>query len=250
MNITTLKIAKLTLLALLFTLVFGLFSVEIKDPDFWWHLKTGEYIYQSGALPVTDPFAYTSLQKDPLNPESKRIGFILTQYWLAQVVFYRIYDFFGLEGIIFLRASLLTLLIFLIFRGIRREGFGIYSSVIFLVPVVMIFRTFTGERPQLFSFLFAFLLIFLLEGFRKASGPRGHRIQRIQASEEKSLSLRGAKRRSNLKTFGDEIAALPPVLAMTTELKHVRGLQPSTSSPSPSSCSCGRTFMAVLSWAC
>ena len=167
MNIIMIKIAKLTLLILLFTLVFGLFSVEIKDPDFWWHLKTGEYIYQSGALPMTDPFAFTSLQKDPLNPESKRIQFILNQYWLAQVVFYRTYHFFGFEGIIFLRALLLTLLVFLIFKSIRREGFGIYSSVIFLVPVVMIFRTFTGERPQLFSFLFAFLMIFLLEGFRK-----------------------------------------------------------------------------------
>ena len=168
----TLKISRFIFLALLFTLVLGLFAVEIKDPDFWWHLKTGQYIYQSGSLPVSDPFAYTSLQKDPLNPESKRIPFILNQYWLAQVVFYRTYHFFGLEGIIFLRASLLALLISLIFRSIRREGFGIYSSVIFLVPVVLIFRTFTGERPQLFSFLFAFLLIFLLEGFRKASGSR------------------------------------------------------------------------------
>ena len=187
MNIIAIKISKLTLLALLFTLVFGLFSVEIKDPDFWWHLKTGGYISQSGALPVTDPFAYTSLQKDPLNPESKRIGFILTQYWLAQVIFYRIWDLFGLEGIIFLRAFLLTLLIFLIFRGIRREGFGIYSSVIFLVPVVMIFRTFTGERPQLFSFLFAFLLIFLLEGFRKAKGSR------IQGFEDSSATRQDSR---------------------------------------------------------
>ena len=75
------KIAKFILLTLFFILLFGLFSVEIKDPDFFWHLKTGEYIYQHKALPETDPFAFTSLTKDPLHPESKRIKFILLIHW-------------------------------------------------------------------------------------------------------------------------------------------------------------------------
>ena len=165
----TLKISKAILFALFFILVFGLFSVEIKDPDFWWHLKTGEYIYQHGALPETDPFAYTSLSKDPIAPQSKRIHFILTQYWLAQVIFYWIYHLLGLQGIIYLRAGLLTVLMLLIYKGLRREGAGLYLSLLFLAPMGVIFRAFTGERPQLFSFLFAFLLIFLLEGFRRAA---------------------------------------------------------------------------------
>ena len=42
-----------------------------------------------------------------------------------------------------------------------------YSSLFLLVPLVIVLHSFTGERPQLFSFLFSFCLIFLLEGFRK-----------------------------------------------------------------------------------
>lgn len=164
-----LKIIKIVVTSLLFIFIFGLFSVEIKDPDFWWHLKTGEYIYQTGSFPAADPFAYTSLPKDPIHPESKRIKFILTQYWLAQLVFYWIYHLFGFQGIIYLRALIFTLLIFLIYRSIRREGLGPYFSVVFLIPAVLILHTFTGERPQLFSFLFAFILINLLEGFRVSS---------------------------------------------------------------------------------
>lgn len=165
------KITRTLLLAITFIFVLALFSLEIKDPDFWWHLKTGEYIVQTGSIPDADPFAYTSTPKDPLSPESVRIKFILAQYWLAQVLFYKIYTAFGLQGIIFLRAFILALLVFFIYRGIRREGMGLYASLILTIPVVLILYTFTGERPQLFSFLFSFLVVFLMEGFRRSETP-------------------------------------------------------------------------------
>src|SRR4030042_228046 len=164
---TILKISRIILITLLLLFIFNVFAVDIWDPDFWWHLKTGEYIYQTRALPEKDPCAFTSLPKDPLHPESKRIRFILNQYWLAQVIFYLTHHFWSYQGIMFLRASLLTLLSFLIFFGIRREGGGLYPSIVLLIPAVMVFSGFTGERPQLFSFLLSFLLVFFMEGFRK-----------------------------------------------------------------------------------
>jgi hypothetical protein len=164
-----LKIAEKFFLLIFLIFIFGIFSINIWDPDFWWHLKTGEYIYQTGSLPETDPFAYTSLTKDPVNPESKRIKFILTQYWLAQIIFYRIFDSFSYQGIIFLRALILTSLIFLIYRALRREGAGFYISVACLIPAVIIMQNSTGERPQLFSFLLAFSIFSLLECFRRIS---------------------------------------------------------------------------------
>ncbi|MCG2721395.1 MAG: hypothetical protein L6290_05185 [Thermodesulfovibrionales bacterium] len=163
------KAFKVFLVVAFFSLVLGLFSTEIKDPDFWWHLKTGEYIYQHGALPETDPFAYTSLSKDPVHPESKRIEFILTQYWLVQVLFSWIYGFSGFQGIIFLRASVLTLLVFLVYRALRKEGTGLSLSLILIAPVILMLHNFTGERPQLFSFFFSFFVIFLIERFIKAA---------------------------------------------------------------------------------
>ena len=163
----TLKITKTICLFLFFVLILGVFSVQIKDPDFWWHLKTGEYIYTSGTVPSTDPFAYTSLSKDPIHPESNRIRFILSQYWLAQVIFFLIYKSFSFQGIIYLRAAIFTLIFILLYKGIRREGMGMYSSLLLLLPLIVVLHTFTGERPQLFSFLLSFTLIFLIEGFRK-----------------------------------------------------------------------------------
>ena len=164
------KTLKLIVLILFFTSVFSLFSVRISDPDFWWHLKTGEYIYQTGSLPETDPFSYTSLTKDPFSQESKRSKFVLTQYWLAQLIIYGIYHYFNFQGIVYLRASIFTLLIFLIYKAVRKEGLGHYLSILLLIPATLILNFgFKGERPQLFSFLLAFLLVYLLEGFRRIS---------------------------------------------------------------------------------
>jgi len=162
-------IAKSVFVLLVFIYIFGLFSEKIWDPDFWWHLKTGEYISQTGAIPTQDPFAFTSLAKDPIDPDSRRIRFILAQYWLAQVILFLVFKAFSFQGIIALRAALLTLIIFMVWRSVRREGIGFFISLFLLIPGVIVFMEYTGERPQLFSFVFSFLLIYLLDSFRKRS---------------------------------------------------------------------------------
>jgi hypothetical protein len=172
MNKIFVKLSRIILLGFAFFFIFAVFNAKVWDPDFWWHLKTGEYIYHTKALPDKDPFAYTSLPKDPIHPDSPRIKFILTQYWLAQLLFYAIYNSFGLQGIIYMRALILTLLVFLVYKSLRREGAYFYISAALLIPLVMVLFHFTGERPQLFSFLFTFLLIFLIEGYKKASMNR------------------------------------------------------------------------------
>ena len=52
----------LPILSVLLTGLFlvGLFSTEIADSDFWWHLKTGQYIVQRHSLPVPDPFSFST----------------------------------------------------------------------------------------------------------------------------------------------------------------------------------------------
>ena len=38
----------------------ALFAVQrIADPDTWWHLRTGQWILENGAVPDADPFSFT-----------------------------------------------------------------------------------------------------------------------------------------------------------------------------------------------
>ena len=44
------------------------FSNAVADSDAWWHLRTGQYIWENHALPVPDPFAYTTSMGSPAYP--------------------------------------------------------------------------------------------------------------------------------------------------------------------------------------
>ena len=162
----------LGILSLLFFLasVFSASVVPINSHDFWWHLKTGEYILQFHKLPDQDPFTYTAVPDDPDYPG--RPLFVLRQFWLAQVVYSLVHKAFGLQGIIVVR-GLLYGAIALGVLSITVKG---AAERISLLPLaVFSFATRTAledsDRPQLFSFLFSFLLIAVIEwAIRKKKG--------------------------------------------------------------------------------
>ncbi|HTU42895.1 MAG TPA: hypothetical protein VMF10_14400, partial [Candidatus Aquilonibacter sp.] len=52
-----------TFLAVLFLGLFAMAARDATDPDLWWHLATGRFIVQHGAVPHADPFSYTSAGK-------------------------------------------------------------------------------------------------------------------------------------------------------------------------------------------
>lgn len=151
-------------LLILFILVLGRFSWYIEDPDVWWHLKTGEYIFQNKAIPENDPFTFTTPQ-----PPSDRGKFILTSYWLGQLALYLVYSFNGFKGVILLQAIIFTAIFIILYRRMRSEGVGFYLTFGLLFLGMIMSWEFQGGRPQLFSFLFTVILIYLLERFRSHS---------------------------------------------------------------------------------
>jgi len=58
------------------------------DPDLWWHLKTGEIVWTTHSVPVTDLFSYTT------NHQSS-----VPQEWLSQVAIYCAYRCGGYSGL-------------------------------------------------------------------------------------------------------------------------------------------------------
>lgn len=140
--------------------LFVTFLTPIADIDFPFHLKTGEYIYKHKIIPKDDPFAFHG--KGILT--DKEI-FMLSQYWLAQIIFYKLYTIIGITGIIFLRAAIFTSFVFLIWYVLKKKG--IYSSFLTAIIVTFALQTYNLDRPQYFSFIFSLLLILFLEKFRQ-----------------------------------------------------------------------------------
>src|SRR5688572_19870662 len=117
-------------LALAAIVLIGWLSTEARDPDAWWHLKTGEYLWQQHKLPVPDPFAWTTYLGKPAYPGEEHVrDFNLTHSWLSQLVLYLAYRAGGWSGLILFRATLLAA--FSAAAGLvawRRTG-GFYRSV-------------------------------------------------------------------------------------------------------------------------
>jgi hypothetical protein len=146
----------LAVVALLLTF-FGFLSVKIGDIDFWWHLAAGKEMVATGAVPDHDPFGVY----DTASNSSGQT--VLKSEWLGQVLLYSIYHFFGLGGIIFFRAATLTACLGIVYWRCRVAKVSLFPTMAMLTLAGFVILPYTGERPQLCSFLSLSLMFLLLD---------------------------------------------------------------------------------------
>lgn len=143
----------------LFTL-FILSAIPINDFDFWWHLKTGEWIVENGRLPSTDPFTYTAIPDDHEAPG--RPFYVITQSWFAEILYHFIVKYLSIKGFIIIRSFIFVMTALFTILLISR-----HAGSRFVIPAMLPYLLATPEsltdRPQMFAFLFAVVVIFLLE---------------------------------------------------------------------------------------
>jgi hypothetical protein len=110
----------------------------ILDPDFGWHLRTGQLILKQG-IPQTDPFSYSM----PSFP-------VVAHSWLSEVIIALLYPLVGNLGLA-LFSSLLVLLAF--WLASRKDPVLTLISSAFILRMVTI-------RPQIISWLLFSLLLY------------------------------------------------------------------------------------------
>jgi hypothetical protein len=143
--------------------LLGLFSQEISDTDFWWHLKTGQYIVETHRLPVPDPFAYTTSISPAYAGEETVRHFNLTHEWLSQVLMYTVYAIAGFPGIVLTRVLLLATLCALAGFLAARLSTNFYTGIAAACATASVLIAFTADRPGIVSFLGVAVFVTLLE---------------------------------------------------------------------------------------
>ncbi|TLM63132.1 MAG: hypothetical protein FDZ69_12525 [Deltaproteobacteria bacterium] len=151
-----------------FALMLLFVSRALTDPDFWWHLKTGELMVRGRALLAADPFNFTG---DPATV-TLRERMILQGYWLWQVVaygFYRLGEFAGIKllGGLTLLATYAAVGRSLLRSRVRPE----VALPLLAVSLYLYFRFYPLERPQVISFLCAAVLVGFLVAVRRGERP-------------------------------------------------------------------------------
>jgi hypothetical protein len=124
----------------LLVLVFGALGlVPLGDPDVWWHLRTGQWIVEHGALPHRDPWSFASSQA------------WIPHEWLSQVAMYAAYATGGYRGLILLHGTLLAAIGAIVVWQARRRAGWLATTVVTVICLVAVMPG-SNERPQLASF--------------------------------------------------------------------------------------------------
>jgi len=148
--------AFLTPAVLLFCLMGGVASMLV-DGDTGWHLRAGEWILTHHQFPTTDFFSFTKAGQPWFAWE-----------WLWEVSFAWLYHLAGMPGVILGNLVIVCLTSMNLWHLVRRKSKSELAA--FGVTVLALFgmSLFFFARPQLASFLFAVILLRLLEHWRES----------------------------------------------------------------------------------
>jgi hypothetical protein len=147
----------LTIRRLFFILLFlGLFLMTLRpvvDPDFWWHLRTGQLIAQTHAIPHSDPFSFTNTGKPWVAHE-----------WLSEILMYRLYLLGSFGLLIFTFSVVITTAFLLTYLRCPLKSRPYVAGFVLLLGAIATAPTW-GVRPQMISLFLFSLLLYLLDRY-------------------------------------------------------------------------------------
>lgn len=142
-----------TSLILLFMLLFTLATRIQVDTDMWWHLRLGEYITETRTVPLVDQFSHTMPGHERRPSE-----------WLAQIIMYGIWQVAHEFGMALFTAALATGGLAILYRSL--EG-NTYLRGFALVLCAATAAVFWSARPQMFSFFWSTLILYVVYLYKR-----------------------------------------------------------------------------------
>ncbi len=145
------------LVAVLFVAIFAMAVRPPTDTDTWWHLKSGQLMWETGRLLRTDPFSHTVAGQPILYPAG------------IQVILWPVYRLLGLPGLALLLAAIVTASFALVYC--QCEGQPFVAAFVTLLAALTSAAVWI-MRPQIVSLLLAALVAFLLDRYKRTGNPR------------------------------------------------------------------------------
>jgi hypothetical protein len=146
-GLSTSRVLEVVPLAGIFLLNFFMST----DPDLWWHMAAGRFILDTGSVPQTDPFSFTAAGQPWVAHE-----------WLAEIAIYLIYRAGGYLAPVIVFASLVAAAFWVVFRTVRLLGMGVPGAACITFWAAFMSMGAWNVRPQVFSYLFFAVYLFLL----------------------------------------------------------------------------------------
>jgi hypothetical protein len=133
----------------------------VGDPDVWWHLRSGEWMMQHGAVPQTEPFSSFGVGKP-----------WVAYSWLFEVLIFQLFQRLGLIGIMAYSIGMLTAVTIALHHLVRRLQadftLGVLTTAAASYGMVRLYT----PRPWLFTILFFVLELDVLMQTRRTGKAR------------------------------------------------------------------------------
>ncbi|HSS60740.1 MAG TPA: hypothetical protein VLK30_04700 [Candidatus Limnocylindrales bacterium] len=144
--------ARTLLLGGVMIVTLALFIAPEQDPDFWWHLRIGQWMVDNGRLPSNDIFTFTVPSHVWIDHE-----------YLTEVLMWRIYSGFGLLTLIVLFGLITWAGFWWMYLQVRRQpyvfvGLGLAIGAVAGSPI-------WGPRAQMITFALSCLELYWIRGY-------------------------------------------------------------------------------------
>jgi hypothetical protein len=126
------------------------------DSDAGWHIRAGERIVRTRALPQTEPFSFT-MQGAPW----------FAWEWGADVMVGTIHGKWGLSGVVFFYASTIAASAWLWFRLNWAAGGNFLLACLFAAPMISVTTLHWLARPHVLSWVFLLAAVTFAERLRR-----------------------------------------------------------------------------------
>src|SRR5579863_807994 len=129
------------------------------DTDFWWHLKTGEWILENGTVPQVDLYTFTADDKTDW----------IDLHWGFQILITVLFRLGGVKLVILVKAAVVTATVAIGWSTSGRTLPVWLKTALWIPPVICISGR-SDVRPEMLSLLF--LALWLWIATRVESRPR------------------------------------------------------------------------------
>ena len=144
------RIADYALIASFLALTFLLGMFPLKDTDFWWHLKAGDLIRQTGQVPTVDTFTYGAGGRPWVD-----------LHWGFQVALSWGYAHGGVVALNLAKCAITTLAVFLLI-GARRRDWPVWVMLLSWLPALLVLSGRMYIRPETISLLYLAIVLSIL----------------------------------------------------------------------------------------
>jgi hypothetical protein len=132
----------------------------LREPDMWWHIKTGQMILANGSVPQVDSFSHSFFGSPWIAKE-----------WLAQVMYALSYNVVHWAGPLFLASFVVALTAWLLYHFLTQSLQPFFAAFLVLILLLMV-QGVTVARPHLFTFPIAVALTwFMFDASRRGARP-------------------------------------------------------------------------------